>query len=60
MIDEGDRIPGPVLPMILVGAVVGLLYLIRLPKAYGEVRAAVRGEVREQPAAATAAEAAGA
>lgn len=60
VIDEGDSIPGPVIPMLIVGGVVALLYLIRLPKAYGEVHAAVRGEVREQPAAAPTAEAAGA
>lgn len=59
LIERGGSIPNEVMPIIFLGSGVALLYLLRLPKAFGEVRAAVRGESQPQHAAIPTGEAPG-
>ncbi len=49
VVDGSGGLHSEVLPMLLAAAAITLVYLARLPKAYGEVSAAVRGRVSLLP-----------
>lgn len=47
VIDDGEFLAAEIVPMLMLGGAIGIVFLLRLPKSLGEVRAALRGEVPE-------------